>query len=303
MSKKNKEYWQNRHNQWLDNQDKSDNQATVKLNKKYSRMSKEYEKEIASYFAKYGKDNLIEYRNLLESLSTDERNLLYQSMGEFAVKYPQHSHLMPVRESIYNLNRLQGLHYSTNLKLLELGAIEHDLLEKHLLDTYGKNYNKLMKELGLGNSFVAVNDQVMRDTIFTKWVNDENFSDRIWKNKLKMSSYMQTEFRDSVARGDNYYKTAKVMSKRFEVGMYDAKRLVFTESSFVLNQSHTKAYIDAGVTEYTISAIRDSKTSQICRSLDGQTFRFEDMEVGVNFPPFHSWCRTTFIGNLDGLLD
>lgn len=27
------------------------------------------------------------------------------------------------------------------------------------------------------------------------------------------------------------------------------------------------------------------------------------MEVGVNFPPFHSWCRTTFIGVLDGLLE
>lgn len=303
MSKKNKEYWQGRHSQWLDNQDKMDEQATVKLSKKYARMSKNYEKEIASYFAKYGKDNVIEYRTLLESLDNDDRNLLMQSMGEFAEKYPKYAHLMPVRESVYRLNRLQGLYYSTNLMLLELGAIEHELFEKHLLDTYGKNYAALMRELGLGSSFVAVNDQVMLDTIYTKWVNDENFSDRIWKNKSKMSNYMQTEFRDAIARGDNYNSVSRIMSRRFDVGMYDTKRLVWTESSFVLNQSHAKAYIDAGVLEYDLSAIRDSKTSKICRSLDGKTFKFEEMQVGVNYPPFHSWCRTTIIGKLDNLLD
>lgn len=299
---KSEAYWKKRHEQWIASQDKSDSKLTSKLSKEYLRMSNEISKEIAVYFASYGEDNVIEYRVLLEALSQDDKNLLYQSFETFMLKYPQYAYLLPVRESIYRLNRLQGLHYSMNLKLLELGAIEQDMMKDHLLDTYGKNYSKLMSELRSGNSFNAVNDNVMLNTINTNWVNSENYSDRIWRNKQRMTLYMQTEFRDAIVRGDNYDSISRIIGRRMEVGHKDAKRLVFTESSFVLNQSHTKAYIDAGVIRYTISAIRDSRTSQICRGLDGQTFEFKDMEVGVNFPPFHSWCRTTFIGDLDDLL-
>lgn len=39
----------------------------------------------------------------------------------------------------------------------------------------------------------------------------------------------------------------------------------------------------------------DSKTSVICRAMDGKRFRFDEMEVGLNFPPFHPHCRITFI--------
>src|SRR5690606_26237909 len=113
----------------------------------------------------------------------------------FAVKYPQYAYLMPVRESIYKLNRLQGLHQSMNMRLLELGAIEHEVLEAHLLATYGKNYASLMGELGIGSSFLAVSSTVIRNTIYQKWVKDQNFSGRIWGNKEKMLGYMQNEFR------------------------------------------------------------------------------------------------------------
>lgn len=303
MSKKTKSYWEGRQKQWWDNQDKMDDKAVKKLEMKYRRMSKEIEKDIASYFAKYGKDDVIEFRKLLQTLSDEDRRLLFEAMEEFAEKYPKYAHLMPVRESIYKLNRMQGLHYSMNMKLLELGAIEQDLFEKHLRDTYGKNYKALMGELGLGQSFVSISDNLMMDTIYTNWVNGENFSERIWKNKEKMFRYMQTEFRDSTARGDGYIDVARQMSERFDVGLHDAKRLVATESSFVLNQSHKHAYINAGVTEYIYSAVLDNKTSRICRDLDGEKFKFEDAEVGLNFPPLHAWCRSTYLGVTDGLLD
>ena len=246
---------------------------------------------------------MIEYRTLMQSLSAEDKKMLYEDMEAFAKKYPKHAHLMPVRESVYKLNRMQGLHYSMNMKLLELGAIEQEALEAHLIQTYGKNYAALMGEIGLGQTFAAINDQTILNTINSKWVNDANFSDRIWANKAKMIQYTQTEFRDAIARGDDYASIARTMSRRFEVGLYDAKRLVATESAFVLNQSHTAGYINTGVTEYEISAVMDRKTSRICRDLDGEVFKFADMEVGINFPPFHAFCRTTFIGKTDKLLD
>ena len=300
--KKNKDYWSQRHEQWWDSQEKDDNKVNKKLEKQYAKMSKEVERDIASYFARYGKDNVIEFRVLLQDLDEKDRRMLFEDMYNFALKYPQYARLMPVRESIYKLNRLQGLHQSMNMKLLELGAFEQEVFEEHLLKTYGKNYKALMIELGLGSTFVAVSDTVIRSTIYTKWVKGQNFSERIWGNKEKMLGYMQNEFRDGLARGDNYKSIARDMQRRFDVGAYDARRLVTTEAAFVLNQSHRKGYTDNGVEEYDIDAIMDGKTSVICRNMDGKRFKFEEAEVGLNFPPFHTRCRTTFTGVLDEML-
>lgn len=301
---KSKAYWNKRQEQWIKNQDKADLVVSNRLKRQYSITARELENEIAGYFNRYGKDNVIQYREMLQDLSKRDRDLLYQDMETFAQKYPEYEHLMPIRESVYKLNRLQGLHYSTELKLLELGVIEQKEFQKHLVATYGMNYEALMKELGIGFTFDSTLERVAIQTAFTKWVDGKNFSDRIWDNKEKLMKYMKEDLKNGLIRGDNYDKLTKKLMKRMNVGASDAKRLVWTESSFVLNQAHAQPYIDAGVTEYELNAIRDNKTSEICRALDGERFKFEDREVGVNFPPLHAYCRTTYIGvELDKLLD
>src|SRR5690625_1905154 len=292
---KSKTYWQKRQEQWIKNQDKSDALVVKQLEKQYKKTARELENEIAGYFNRYGKDEVIQYREMLKDLSKKDRDLLYQDMEAFAKKYPDYEHLMPVRESVYKLNRMQGLHYSTELKLLEMGAIEQEVFEKHLIATYGKNYEALMKELGIGFTFNSTLEQVALKTAFTKWVDGKNFSDRIWDNKEKLMKYMQEDLKNGLIRGDNYDKMTKKLVDRMDVGAYDARRLVWTESSFVLNQAHTHPYIDVGVVEYELNAMMDSRTSEICRKLDGEKFRFDELEVGINFPPFHAFCRTTFI--------
>lgn len=296
--KKNREYWIGRHQQWLNRQDNRDERAARKLKKEYDRIARELEKEIADYFQRYGRDNVIEFRVMMQELSEEDRELLFRNMDAFAEKYPEYAHLLPVRESIYRLNRLQGLHYSTMLKLLELGAIENRELERHLRETYGYHYKQMMRELGLGHRFVAMNEAILRDTIYSGWINEENFSDRIWNNKEKLLNHLQNRYRDALARGDNYERLIKEVRERFGVSYYDARRLVWTEAAFILNQAHLHAYRNAGVEEYELVAIIDRKTSDICRRMHGKVFRFDELEVGVNFPPFHPYCRTTFIGVL-----
>lgn len=309
MSKKTKSYWKGRQEQWINNLNKDDEKFTKNLEKYYNSTSQEIEKDIASYFQRYGKDDVIEYRTLMKDLSEKDKNLLYQNMELFAEKYPEYEHLLPVRESIYKLNRLEGLHYSTQMNLLELGVIEQREFEKYLSNVYGKNYKVLFDELGLGEQFLSINDSIINDVIYTKWVDNGNFSDRIWTNKDKLLNHLTTNYRDQIVRGDNYDKMSKMIVDRFGVAHNDAKRLVWTESSFVLNQAHAKPYIDVGLVEYELNAILDGKTSVICRELDkrakaGESFRFDEMVVGINFPPFHSWCRTTFIGkNLENILN
>src|SRR5699024_8732036 len=173
----------------------------------------------------------------------------------FIGKYPAYEHLVPVRTSVYKLNRLEGLHYSTQLKLLELGAIEQKEFERHLMQTYKKNYETIINELGLGKQFQSINDSIIKSDINTKWINNRNFSDRIWNNKEKLLEHLKTTYRDGLVRGDNYRKMSLSIMDRFGVAYNDAKRLVWTESSFVLNQAHIQPYIDLGVEEYELNAM------------------------------------------------
>ena len=80
-SKRQKELW--------DNLEKDEAKLIEKLTQFYREESHKLGKEIAEYFARYGKDNVIEYRSLLTRLSSVDRKLLYERFDDFIEKYPQ----------------------------------------------------------------------------------------------------------------------------------------------------------------------------------------------------------------------
>lgn len=275
--------------------DKKNAKFDKKMRKEYHRLEASIQKEIASYYARYSKDDVIEYRKLVLALTPSERDLLYKDYEEFARRNPKYMHLMPVRESIYQLNRLEGLQLNIRMQMVELGAFEQEGFEKILREAYELGYLSTMKGLDNAPSFFSVNDIVMGKTLSEKWINGGNFSNRIWANKEKLINTLTNEIRDGIIRGDSYKKMSRIIQQRTGVGAYDAKRLITTESAFVLNQANKQAFMDAGVLRYEITAVMDSKTSPTCKNLDGEEFEFKDAKAGVNYPPFHSFCRTTTI--------
>lgn len=288
-------YWEKRMEQLYNAQDKKNNALDKKLRKEYHRLEESIKKDIASYYQKYGTDNVIQYRQLVLSLSQSERDLLYKDMETFAKKYPQYANLMPVRESIYKLNRLEGLQLSIRMKMVELGAFEQEGFEKLLREAYERGYLSTMKGLDNAPSFFSVNDIFLQQTLNQKWIDGGNFSSRIWTNKEKLINTLNSEIRDAIIRGDDYRQMSKIIQNRLGVGANDAYRLVVTESAFVMNQANKQAFMDAGIERYEITAVLDHRTSPICKHLNGQQFNFKDAKVGVNYPPFHPFCRTTVV--------
>ena len=135
----------------------------------------------------------------------------------------------------------------------------------------------------------------MRMTLNAKWINGQNFSDRIWANKEKLIYTLNQEIRDGIIRGDDYRQMARIIQNRLEVGANESLRLIATESAFVMNQANKQAFMDAGIQRYQITAVLDHRTSPTCRRLNGEIFEFQGAKVGVNYPPFHPFCRTTVI--------
>lgn len=295
MAKGRKSYWEKRMEQLYQAQDKKNAKFDKKMRKEYLRLEANIQKEVASYYAKYGKDDVIEYRKLVLSLSAAERDLLYKDYEEFARRNPKYMHLMPVRESIYQLNRLEGLQLNIRMQMVELGAFEQEGFERLLRQAYESGYLSTMKGLQNSPSFFSMNEIALQKTLNEKWINSANFSDRIWANKEKLINSLNTEIRDAIIRGDDYRQMSRIIRHRTGVGAYDSMRLVVTESAFVMNQANKQAFIDEGIKRYEISAVMDGRTSPTCKNLDGEEFEFKDAKAGVNYPPFHSFCRTTAI--------
>lgn len=288
-------FWEKRMEQLFLAQDKHDARLIKKLEKEYTRLGARIEKEIASYYAKYARDDVINYRRMVEKLDPLDRDLLYKDYESFSVKFPQYFHLMPIRESIYQLNRLEGLQLSIQMLMLEVGAIEVEGFTQLLSEAYERGYLSTMKGLDNTTTFFGVNQNALELTLSEQWVEGGNFSSRIWANKEKLLNMLNNEIRDALIRGESYRTMTRTIQNRMDVGAFNARRLVVTESAFMMNQANKQAFMDAGIRRYEISAVLDRKTSKTCRNLNGEQFEFENARVGVNYPPFHAFCRTTVV--------
>lgn len=288
------DYWAGRRKELLAQMEADEERLNKRLAKVYDRQARQLEREIAAYYQQYGEQNVIRYRDLLHDLSDTDRKLLMERMDDFAEKYPQYADLMPVRESIYKLNRLEGIQTAIRMQQLEIGAIEQEELDEHFKKLAQRSANLAAEEMGFGKEFYRIDSKVIEETIGKRWTNGKNFSERIWDNREKLAAYLNDDFAQMVARGDSYEKAVKALRERFEgVSERDIRRLVFTEGTFLTNEAQARAHETEY--EYYALACADSKACDVCKQLQDEQLehpaRFDERAPGVNFPPMHPWCR------------
>ena len=188
-------YWERRQRELNQALEKDEAKLKKRLSSFYDTECRKLEKEIAAYYSQYGENNVIAYRRLMESLPEEDKRLLLERMDDFAEKYPEYAHLLPVRESIYKLNRLEGLQQSILLQQLEIGAVNEEEIRKHLEKQAARNANAAAETMGFGKNFYAENSQLVRQVVNTAWCNGKNFSQRIWDNVEKLAGYLRSEER------------------------------------------------------------------------------------------------------------
>ena len=260
-------YWTDRQEQLKRTAEKDEAALKKRLEKFYDAEFKRPDKEIAAYYQQYGEDNVITYRRLLQNLSEEDMTLLMERMEAFVQKYPQYADLMPVRESIYRLDRLQGLQYSVYMTQAEIAGYTDEQMKPYLTKLSQKGLNYGMDTLGFGKNFYSINSDVVKQFVDTPWCNGENFSTRIWNDTQKLAQYLSTDIAHGFARGDSYDRLVRNLQQRFSrVNRRDAYRLIYTEGTYVMAESSIKPFED-DFEQYRISPVLDGKTCSICRGI------------------------------------
>ena len=296
-------YWSKRLQELDVSLSKDEKQLFSELSKYYEQEYAALDKEIAAYYAKYGEENVIAFRTLLLELPDADKQLLLQNMDEFAKQYPEFAELLPVRESIYKLNRLEGLQTSSVLQQLKIGAIEQTKFREHFEKQVLKYANYAAEKLGFGTNFYRIDSEMLQVVIGNPWCNGKDFSERIWANREALAQTLQNEIANGLIRGEDYRTMSRILQQKFEnTSQKQAERLVFTEDTYLSNEAKIRPFErNAAYTHYEYLCVEDHRTCETCRALSGQTFKISKRNAGLNFPPMHPWCRCTVMPVVEDL--
>lgn len=224
---------------------------------------------------------------MMKRLTKEEATMLYEDMDIFFRLHPEYSALMPVRESFYKLNRLEGLQLSIMKQQLGLSSEEAALIGDHLLCYTISTYEGVQGLIPF-NQF----DGRAAKLVGQKIINDADFEKRLQANREKLADYLNNDIAKGIARGDSYDKLNKQIRERFDgVSRRSSYRLLYTEGTRMFNRANSEAFAEAGINQYRYCTAGDNRVCSDCDALEGNVYDISEARDGINYPPMHPWCR------------
>lgn len=273
--------------------------------KSYADVMENIEKDINDFYMKFAHENNITFQQAKQILTTSERQAFQMKLEEY-IKYGSKNGLskewmkkLKNASTVHRITRLQALQYQFRQQIEKLEAIKEYGLTNTLKDIYKEGYYRTAYEIqrasGIGSAFSRIDERKIEKVLAKPWAADgKNFSERIWgQDRTQLLYQLENRFSQGMIRGESPQKIIKDIQKALHSSEYATRRLVMTESAFFASASRKETYDKLEVKQYKILAVLDTKTSTICRDMDGKVFDVKDYQPGLNANPFHANCRTT----------
>lgn len=200
------------------------------------------------------------------------------------------------------IRRLQELQDQIDEIMASVYLQDRKIQKEHYIqtgtDSYYRGIYDVQRQVGFQFSFAHVDQRAFDRLLKSKW-SGKNYATRIWGNTRQVANEVKDQLLVELLTGKPLDDCAEEIQYRFQVGAFESRRLIRTESNFVSGQMQQKAYEECGSDWYEYVATLDSKTDEECGALDGKRFRCSDAQPGVNMNPMHPFCRCTTIIALD----
>lgn len=302
------DYWRGRFEQLEKAQNANGVRYVKRVQKEYDKAIKSIEKDIAYWYERFASANGVSYTEAKRLLSTKELQAFRMDVKEYIEKGesldPQWREQLEQASVKVHVSRLESLKLQIQQEAERVSGDFADSFDDFAFNTYSEQYYKtafeIQKGLRVGWEVMRLDRRTVDKVIRKPWTSDgRNFSERVWANRSKLVNELHTNLTQGIIRGDDPKKTIDALSKRMNVSKVAAGRLIMTEHAFFSSAANKDVYKDLEVEKYEILATLDSKTSEICRDMDGKIFKRSEYEVGITAPPFHVWCRTTTVPYFD----
>ncbi len=196
----------------------------------------------------------------------------------------------------HRIGRLNDLDSKISDMCSRLANAEIGVDTAHLGDIIQRAYMQTVFDVTKGADYRAAFDLIpesrVKAILSTNW-SGQMFSERVWDNTNALADGLKHDMLVGIMAGKSEQHMADDIMSRCGVGAFEARRLVRTETTCVANMAELYGYKELDIDEYEFSACLDSRTSDLCRELDGKVFKRNSAQAGVNLPPMHPFCRST----------
>lgn len=299
------EYWKNRFLKSTKDVFDSNDQYVAEIFRMYKGAAENIDKDILGILNSMEEVSMSEAKKLLnkKEVKSFRNNLSDFTKASEGFITPDLEKELDIASRRVRVSRLQAMQLSLKSNVAVLLNKEQQKLFAHLSNQYTNSYYEDLYELQRITGYEQINKlspSFVEEVLNTSWANDgKNFSDRIWARKDKLISTLDTNLRQGLITGRSPDKISAEISHELNTSKSNAKRLVQTESAAIHASSRKSMFKQMGVEKYEILATLDTRTTEICRGLDGKVFNVKDYEVGITAPPFHVYCRSTTIPYFD----
>lgn len=297
-------YWANRKAKLMVKQMQTAEDTSELINQVYLKSSMYLNRQIQGIFKRYKTKHHISDKQayaLLNSVTSKET--LQELILELKKGIPseEKKELIKILEAPvyrYRINQLEELQNQIDVMMKEVYKQEKEIQTTHYInlsyDGYYQSIYEIQKRSGLAFSFSQIDPNMIDKLLHSNW-SGKNYSNRIWGNTQILAKTLKEEILISYLTGKTEREVATELSNKFNVGMYQSRRLVRTESNFISGEMDSLAYKESNISKYMFVATLDLRTSKKCRELDGKVFKVSEEKIGVNKNPMHPFCRSTTI--------
>ena len=262
------------------------------------------EKEISRWYTRFADNEGISYQRAVEMLTGDELKEFHMDVKEYIQKgktlgiSDQWSKELERASTKVHISKLEALKLQMQQQVEELTGkkakgITH-IMSDIYSDTFYKTAFEIQKGFGVATNFAKLDKKVVDKILVKPWASDgSNFSERIWgSHRAQLVNKLHEGLTLNLIQGKPPDNLIKEIANTFEVDRKRAATLVFTEKAYFQSIAQRDSFKNLGIEEYEIVATLDTKTSEICREMDGRHFKLSDYQIGLTAPPFHPRCRT-----------
>lgn len=300
---RNREYWQKRFSAVEEMRNERGRLTVDAIAPHFDRAQASIDKEIRAWYQRFADNNEISVVDAKKLLRQNELEELQWDVSEYIKRGRENAVSQEWLKELENasvkfhISRLEALKLRTQNAAEQAFAVEQNKLTECLTDTWKQDYYhtayEMQKGFQVGFDVAQVDNRRITKLLDKPWTADQmTFSDRIWKSKAQLIDSVSTELTQMCILGKSPDEAINNIAKRMNVAKSQAGRLVMTENAYFGSAAQKQCYQDLDVEQYQIVATLDSRTSDICRQLDGKVFDMKDYEPGVTAPPFHVYCRT-----------
>lgn len=307
MAEQINEYWKKRALKLEARANKKGEALQKKLKREYTKAAKAIREKVDSFYMRYAREQGLSYAEAVKTLSSKEAREWRKTLAEYVEEIKAlpdgkvKSRLiaeLDMRSYASQQDRLSTLAGQIDMEIdrLFIGAEQQmrlamtDVLE----DGYYRKSFDLQQRAGVMSHIPRLSPEMVEDVLTYPW-SGADFSTRLWNNKRALLFNMRQTITQGLVQGQSIARMSKDLGDTLGKSYITTERLIRTETNHFHAEADKSAYNAAGVEQYEYMATLDTRTSDVCASLDGKVFNVKDAQVGVNYPPMHPWCRSTTV--------